>query len=303
MNSEYQNNYTYQTNEYPNYYYNVNYYEEPRATATPPSFNCSTYSMSPNQSTSVYNSSYSSPNTSTNHYNMYNTYNGYNSNENWNDYYNYYQYANNYQTSCYNNVYNQCYYGYNYSNDSSQCTNYENESYERQENESPVNKKQEIQKSNVMKKIYQDELEVDDEEESKSKSQKRRVRTQFTLDQRKYLLALFSQTIYPTKEQVEQASERLGVSISTVQDSDVSHYNDDEQDLIKVARYYTTNEEKIDQINSQLSNVALSDLKYRSLVFEKKALEQPKSSKVECSVCGKYFEEKGLKTHMTRMHK
>ncbi|CAF0950111.1 unnamed protein product [Brachionus calyciflorus] len=104
-----------------------------------------------------------------------------------------------------------------------------------------------------------------------------------------------------------------------IEDSDMSHHNDDEQDLIKVARYYTTNEEKIDQINSQLSNVALSDLKYRSLVFEKKALEQPKSSKetvekvkkvlsnkrnpVECLVCGKYFEEKGLKTHMTRMHK
>ncbi|CAF1086129.1 unnamed protein product [Brachionus calyciflorus] len=102
-------------------------------------------------------------------------------------------------------------------------------------------------------------------------------------------------------------NEKLGISMIGY---------DDELDLIKVARYYTTNEEKIDQINSQLSNVALSLLKYRSLVFEKNALEQPKSSKetiekvkkvlsnpVECSVCGKYFEEKGLKTHMNRMHK
>ena len=173
-----------------------------RDTCTPPQNFTSSSFTSPDQGYSSVNSSYqSSPQIAYQNYysNKYDANNQY-----WQDYYNYYY---NYSGSYYN--YNN-YYNYDQQNDqSSQVT-------KTIEPESPYPNQTKLHPK-VIVQLAQEELKHDDDDEEEEERKRPRVRTQFSVDHRKYLLSLFSHNIYPTKEQLEEASQRLRMSKSIIQ--------------------------------------------------------------------------------------
>lgn len=61
-----------------------------------------------------------------------------------------------------------------------------------------------------------DETEQNENKPSKS-TKKPRIRTAFSTEQRRYLLSVFEQTIYPTKEILETLANELNVTTSVIQ--------------------------------------------------------------------------------------
>ncbi|RMZ92770.1 Zinc finger homeobox [Brachionus plicatilis] len=189
--------------QYENVVYNSSYLDYSRQSLTPPQSigNSSTYSTSPEQS---YTSSdttcyYPSPHTSySSYYPLYSDYS-----------YSYpvYSYYNNYSEPC---NYSQSHYNFNFESTNSNLQyNQTSESVDSNHKNCKSDSRQLIES-----KILNEELT---ECMNVNNDKKRRIRTQFTMEQKKYLLTIFRDTIYPSKEQLEMAAHKLAVSMRTVQ--------------------------------------------------------------------------------------
>lgn len=183
-----------------NMVYNLSYYE--RQTVTPPcqySFNSSTsYSTSPEASNTSNDSSYCLFTSPQNSYaNLPSTqYRVYSDTPNPYSYYSYSYDYNQFNNDYFPATYNYGLYQPNVINDN--------------EAKSQTTSTKEF---DVYSKIANLEIVTNND----TKSKKRRIRTQFSIEQKKYLLTIFRDTIYPSKEQLEIAAQKLCVSMSTVQ--------------------------------------------------------------------------------------
>ncbi|RNA04040.1 hypothetical protein BpHYR1_005782, partial [Brachionus plicatilis] len=79
-----------------------------------------------------------------------------------------------------------------------------------------------------------------------------------------------------------------GKNLNKKEINDAFEDMDDQTEARLKSRYYTTNEDKLEQINSKLQNVLLPFVKYKSLVYEKQALEVPKNLESIETVTGLY---------------
>lgn len=71
--------------------------------------------------------------------------------------------------------------------------------------------------SSISLNINKFKIDEDQETEKMTTSSKRRIRTQFTNDQKRYLLLLFRQSTYPSREMLEEAARNLGVTVPIIQ--------------------------------------------------------------------------------------
>lgn len=180
-----------------NIFYNSNYYE--RQANTPPfqySINSSMYSTSPEMSNSSTDSSYCFYTPSQTSYTNYRY-----------PIYSDTLYPHQYYSKDYNFQYNFD----NVDNYAPTCSygSYSYQQYESRDYKIDTN----LMSSNADSEKNNLELKNNDNQKSK----KRRIRTQFSIEQKKYLLTIFRDTIYPSKEQLELTAQKLSVSMATVQ--------------------------------------------------------------------------------------
>lgn len=129
-------------------------------------------------------------------------------------YYNYYNYTNYYDYS-YQNHSNYDFSYSNYYQNPIQNASFQYSQLNDVDSKQPqANKQQTTPCKNIINQL----LEGEDENQSdESKKSRRRFRTQFTMEQRRYLLSIFERTIYPSKEVLEQVSKELKVTIPILQ--------------------------------------------------------------------------------------
>ncbi|CAF0980374.1 unnamed protein product, partial [Brachionus calyciflorus] len=122
-----------------------------------------------------------------------------------------------------------------------------------------------------------------------------------------------SETESSTRQNTVKSADELGHT--DVDEDEDKPQQDNERHRV---RYFTTHDDKIQKINTEIAKVKLDSVKFKSLVYEKEAIEKPKwnestseevkktlskkRSPVKCPECDNYFERPGLKTHMTRKH-
>lgn len=213
FNNQYSCNQQYSQAAYPNYYYNSSYYENPQRSVTPPSANSSS-SYSSDYSSYYSNAStgslaYTSPNNSS-YYSSYNMYSNTNSTSSSSPEsilnYQSYPYSYYYSHPSYYNQY------YNQSTPVQQDQLIQSQSI--QATDCLISTKSAASR-NIIKQL--DEEEDKHQEEKEEQKSKRRIRTQFSIEQRRYLLSIFEKNIYPSKEVLEVASKELNVTIAILQ--------------------------------------------------------------------------------------
>jgi hypothetical protein len=139
----------------------------------------------------------------------------------------------NFQTPSYNQQYQYSNYYANYYNSSSYSSQYDvslgnlsspkslnfSSSYEEQLQPIQPTTSSPQATSAVVKVEFENEILplINAVKNNSSSNSKRRTRTAFTIQQRKYLLTIFEKSIYPTKDQLEQLSSELNVSASIIQ--------------------------------------------------------------------------------------